>query len=778
MNSRCKRWKWGDIRRVAPFIFFALLLGTLLPVITATPARADGGIAMSGSFYNQSFQIPQGASASGPSIYVVVFNQSTEEFTVNMSTVAPPGVTLDLSRSSFVLQPGSQQQVQVSVTVAADAVPDTYVDGLEVSAQASTEGTEGVVILGAAAQRATLVVTGESALVMVDTVGPSGQPVATVVRLFKIINGEPYEFAYNGTGHLEARVSPGSYLASAYNNGDKLAEEAFDVAADEVKQVTLTVNTIFFSLFDINPAYNNETGELGFVQISYTLKNVYQQMATSTVKLVVTLDGEAIEETEILNLSPLNLGDFGAPYTYMPAGGWQNGTYGFSLRLYVNDQLYASTQEQTLQVGSDSALPWWIFVLAALGGGLIIGGIIMFLKRRKKQDKPEKARKAKKHERKESPSEGAEAGGIVYGLKRLVSRKQKTAKKQAVPAKGTAVAGAGAAASTIAMKDAAPAAQTEQTPKEVPAIDITKPVTEKPSVTQAAAAQASTVAKTPAAQPAVSQAPKPVQSTGAHVKSAADLKKVITSRQAEGTTPSVVATQTPQVREASPLKDHAAAAPTGTTQTAVASARTDPLTVPSPFAAPKEGPPARKARFGKKGTVAGPRPAPAPYAAAPVTGTPPAQPSQETAPVRAASPTVTPETIKPLTVPSPFAAPGEKPYAEKPAPEVQAPIAETPEAAVTPVEQTAPVMESPAPEAEAVEEPAVEATVSVPVAVQDATPSVMQEDLGAEPGEGETDMGEPETPAAGQPEEPVAGSEAQDDEAAKKFVSPIRFLNR
>jgi uncharacterized membrane-anchored protein YhcB (DUF1043 family) len=753
-----------------------LLLVTLMPAFRATTARAEGGIAMSGSFYNQLFQIPQGASASGPSIYVVVFNQSTEEFAVAMSTVAPPEVTIGLSRSSFVLQPGGQQQVQVSVMVSMDAVPGSYVDGLEVSAQATREDTGGIVILGAAAQRTTLEVTGESALVMVDTVSPSGQPVATVVRLFKIINGEPFEFAYNNIGHLEATVSPGSYVASAYNNGDKLAEEAFEVAADEVKQVVLTVNTIFFSLFDINPAYNNETGELGFVQISYTLKNVYQQMLTSTVRLVVTRNGEPIEEIDILNLSPLNLGDFGAPYNYSPADGWKNGTYGFSLRLYVNSQLYAGTQEQTLQVGSDSALPWWILVLAALGGGLIIGGIIMFLRRRKKQDKPEKAQKARKHEKKATPAAGEEAGGIIYGLKHLLSRKGKAAKKPAAPAKATAPVGTGVVVHAAAKKESATAAQAQPAHREAPAIEVTKPIAEKPAVTQAAAAQASPAAKAEAVQPAVAQeakavqttpaaAPKPAQSA-AHVKSAADLKKAIASRQSEGATSAATGTTAAQPREAAPSKDYSAAAPGaapyGTTPATVAAPRRDPLTVPSPFAAPRERPPARKARYGK-GTVAGAR-APS--------SVPAATPAAGTGPSAAA---VTPETIEPLPVPSPFSAPGQKPYAEKPAPAVPPAAAEMAEAAAMPVEPTMAAAQTAEPEAEPAREPAIEAAASVPAADLDVEPAVMREDVGAETG---ADTGEPGMPAGSEPEGQAGKSQAQDDEAAKKFVSPIRFLNR
>jgi len=109
---------------------------------------------------------------------------------------------------------------------------------------------------------------------------------------------------------------------------------------------------------------------------------------------------------------------------------------------------------------------------------------------------------------------------------------------------------------------------------------------------------------------------------------------------------------------------------------------------------------------------------------------------------------------------------------------VQVPMAEPPEAAITPAEQAAPVMESPAPEPEPAREPAMEATVSIPEAVEDDTSAVMQEDANAGPGEEIADSASGAMPAGSQPEELPPESQAEADEAAKKFVSPIRFLNR
>ncbi len=377
-------------------LFFLCGATMLVGLLTAAPAKADGGIAISGTFYMQVMEIPQGSYVRGQSIYVVVFNQSSEAFVVNMTTTAPPGVTVDLSTTTFVLQPGDQQEVPIDqVTVSSDVVPGDY--QIEVNAQALRDNAGGVQILGAAGQTATLTVVGESASVVVDTVGPSGEPVAAVIRLFKVINGLKYEFSYCTTGHLEATVSPGHYRVEAYSNsGDVLAEpQEFDINAGEEKTLTLTANTIYFESFAINPAYRTGTGELGYVQIVYTVTNVYQQINNAEVRLVATFNGTPLEEVSLLTLNPFNVGRMGVPYNYIPAGGWQKGTYGFTLQLYVNDQLYAGTTERTLAVGGTGASRSWMWiVIAIIGGGLglLILGVLV-LRRRKRGGRPVKVEK-------------------------------------------------------------------------------------------------------------------------------------------------------------------------------------------------------------------------------------------------------------------------------------------------------------------------------------------------------------------------------------------------
>jgi len=380
----CHSWLKRGVIGFAPLIPLLLLAGLFM----AAPAQAAGGLALSGSFYRQAFEIPQGSSVSAPSIYVVVFNQSDAEFGVRMSSEAPVGVNITLSHDDFTLEADEQQKVLIGVEVTHDAAPGEY--EISVTAESYKQGVSGIQLLGAAGQSATLTVLGESASVTVQAVSPEGEPVVAVVRLFKVIAGENYEFAYSETGSLEATVSPGSFIASAYVGGEKLAEEAFDVAADEEKTVTLTVGTIYFEGFGVVPNYHTGSGELAFAQIVYTVRNLYQPVANAEIMLLVTRDGASLEEISLATLSPLDIGRVGLNYNYIPPAGWVIGSYGFRLQLNLDGEPYATTLEEQLNVSVGGVAGGGQGgISTALTGGiaaavLAVGGMGYFLVRRRR----------------------------------------------------------------------------------------------------------------------------------------------------------------------------------------------------------------------------------------------------------------------------------------------------------------------------------------------------------------------------------------------------------
>ena len=364
----------------APLLFLLFLLAAvLLPGSTAH--AQDGGIAMSGTFYAQVFELPPGVEVSGPAIYVVVYNQGGEESRFKMSSESPSGVEILFSESEFTLAPGGQKMVFITVKVSQEAVPGQYQLVAKVTKVAAA--IEGQVVLAvAAAQQADLTIVGESATVNVQVVSPSGEPVVSAVSLVKIVGGKEMQFGYSETGVLEARVSPGSFKASAYVGGEKLAEQSFEVAAGETKNIILSGNTVYIGGFGAVPNYSNETGKLVFANIVYTINNFYQPMPNVEVILFVSLDGEPLEKISLVTFESLNTSRTGGSYNYIPSKGWESGEYSFYLELTTNGVLYTKTLEVKLIVESPASIMGKDFILLLFIGillVLLIGLLINFI---------------------------------------------------------------------------------------------------------------------------------------------------------------------------------------------------------------------------------------------------------------------------------------------------------------------------------------------------------------------------------------------------------------
>ena len=397
------------LKVVAYALLLTLVLAGLVPTV---PVKAqEMTIGISGNFSDQVYEIPQGGSVRGLDTKIVVFNGNPEDITVTMVDDAPPGVTIDLSPREFVIPAASgqmptYQEVAVGVRVSADAPPMAYT--ITVTAHPSRVVQGGVVPLPAANVSAPLMVLGESATVVVDTVSPREEPVVSDIRLFRIVGSERYEYNYSQTGHLQTLVSPGRYEALAYVGGVELARDGFDVPVNQEVRRTLIVETIYFRSFQVLPATNTKTEELGWVQIVYTITNVYQPVADAEVRLVVTRNGEFLQELPILFLGLLEKGDIGVPYQYSPPGGWEDGTYGFKLQLYVGGNLYAETNEQTLEAGvaAKKSSLWILFLILGILGTAGLGFLIFFLLKRRKKDekKSAKAEKKKRKKKEETPA--------------------------------------------------------------------------------------------------------------------------------------------------------------------------------------------------------------------------------------------------------------------------------------------------------------------------------------------------------------------------------------
>ena len=371
-----------DGKRCVFLIVFALLLGGL---IAPAQARAQGGIAMSGSFYQQVFQIPQGSSASGPSIDVVVFNTGSDSLRVKMSTQVPMGVNMSVSNNDFTLAPGGQQEVLVGIEVTKEATPGEYDIGI--SAESYTDVSSGIHLAGSAMQTAKLVVLGESAMVSVQAKSTDGQSIVAMVRLFRIIDGQNYEVAYSENGAINQKVAPGDFIAISYIGGQEVAEQSFNIAANDTKTVSLSGATVFFEGFGVVPNYQKDGGKLAFVQLVYTVNNLYQKVDKAEVILSVSRDASPAQEVSLITLNPLEMGRAGLNYNYIPADGWKNGTYTFKLQLKLDDKVYANSQEQQVEViGFANSQGGGIKPAVIVGIAVVVAaGIVWFFVRKRRR---------------------------------------------------------------------------------------------------------------------------------------------------------------------------------------------------------------------------------------------------------------------------------------------------------------------------------------------------------------------------------------------------------
>ena len=349
------------------------------------PAQAAGGFAMSGSFYAQEFELPQGSSIKTPEVYVVVFNNSDDDLNVRITTETPMAVKLVLTEDDFQLKAGQQNKVEIGVEVGQEAIPGEYKIGI--TAEPYKRETTGIQIVGAAGQEARLTITGEAASVEITTVSPSGEPVPAMIRLYRQTESQTFDVGFSETGTLKVKVSPGSYSALAYVAGKQVAEESFDISADEEKEILLTVKTVYFEGFGIVPHYDKDTNKLAMAKIVYAVNNLFQAFPEAEVKLKVSQNGVPLEEATLITLSPLEKGKMELSYNYIPSEGWKQGIYRFKLELNIGGEVYTTSLEKELEISDASSASAgnsfnWQLVWGVVGGVALLVIITILVRRR------------------------------------------------------------------------------------------------------------------------------------------------------------------------------------------------------------------------------------------------------------------------------------------------------------------------------------------------------------------------------------------------------------
>ncbi len=335
-------------------LLLALTLAMMAMLHGTAPAHANG-IALSGSFYRQEFKIPQGAKLSAPGVYVIVFNDTASDVNIRMLSNAPYGVNVEFSSERFVLETGEQKRINIAIDVAGDAAPGNY--ELNVVAESYVEEQEGIKLLGAAGQNATLSITGESGGLEIATITPDGTPLVAVIRVYRLTDGQKYELAYSDNGVLSARLAPGEYLVEAFMGGEKLDEETIQVKTGEISRLQPALKTAYLEGIFIEPVYRGGK-EIIAARLIYTINNLDKQIPRARVDLVINRGGTAPERLTLATLAPLDTGRASLSYNYILPEGWQDGPdYRLQRELYVGDKLYASSGKLNPGAPNGSSVP-------------------------------------------------------------------------------------------------------------------------------------------------------------------------------------------------------------------------------------------------------------------------------------------------------------------------------------------------------------------------------------------------------------------------------------
>jgi len=363
-----------------------LALALLSAAMIAPTALAEGGFAISGNFYRQVLELPQGASFSSPDVSVVVFNNSERPVEVTMQAQAPDGVTLDVGEAEFTLEAGGEREMPVGITVAEDAVPGEY--DVMVIAEAHHADDEGIQVAGASAQKAKLIITGDAGRLQVLCLSPSGDPVPAIVKLYRLEGTERHERAHSNTGEMDVRLTPGDYVVVALVGDEKLAEEPFSIGVNETKQIDLQARTVYVEGVGVVPTYASQGGKISHARLVYTINNLSRAFPKTDIKLSVSYQGEPVEEMVLSSYDPLEKGRMGSNYTYIPADGWRVGSYLFEVAVYVEGTLYTSAEPVELLVQKGEAagggLPTWLIVVVAVVVLAAIAVAALLIARRRK----------------------------------------------------------------------------------------------------------------------------------------------------------------------------------------------------------------------------------------------------------------------------------------------------------------------------------------------------------------------------------------------------------
>ena len=283
-------------------------------------------------------------------------------FAAGTETDAPTGATswLDFKAESFTVSGNEQKKISFSATVPKDAKPGQYVvalvaqtDGpiaipgmdtfkqivrsaISISITVPGDITPGFTLgtptfdTKAAAPKLVIPVTNTGNIL----VKPAGELVLTT-RDGKEVAKAPVEMGsvYGGYATtleitLPEQLQPGDYVVSG-----TLTDKASKISVKIDKQaVSFVAADAAPAQFTLDPVSITPSGDpIQFANVAITVNNAGSNIPTAKVVLRVSKDGKAVEEYPLAQNQALPNGKTDVMQRYIPAKGWEKGTYTFEV---------------------------------------------------------------------------------------------------------------------------------------------------------------------------------------------------------------------------------------------------------------------------------------------------------------------------------------------------------------------------------------------------------------------------------------------------------------
>ena len=125
--------------------------------------------------------------------------------------------------------------------------------------------------------------------------------------------------------------------------------------ATTATQTTTTATTaagpvVSFVNFSVTPQYDSTTNKLTSAAVNYLVRNSAQPLSQVELVLKVSLDNAPLEDVPVQSLAQLPSGDTSGSLEYVPAQGWQSGTYIFRIEMAAGGELFTTSPEEQVTV--------------------------------------------------------------------------------------------------------------------------------------------------------------------------------------------------------------------------------------------------------------------------------------------------------------------------------------------------------------------------------------------------------------------------------------------